>query len=185
MKLFHLDKPLVVWDIVAALLAFKQSAPNYVELVLHKWLSVSNVEAHLGISTGKILSHASRTFSNTTTQKLHLFNIICWHAVLSELKADKINSKQPNLENFGGAEEEKLKFWMELLLCSERELCERLVGFTFSTVLGLMSSLAAKVPRAEGWDPVGWAQMEQWVSLNYDHVQDQLKLLASEVRNLD
>ena len=74
---------------------------------------------------------------------------------------------------------------MELLLGSERELCERLVGFTFSTVLGLMSSLAAKVYRAEGWDPVGLAQMEQWVALNYDHVQDQLKLLASEVRNLD
>ncbi|RVW89056.1 hypothetical protein CK203_029326 [Vitis vinifera] len=131
----HLDKPLVVWDIVAALLAFKQSAPK--------------------------------------------------HVVLSELKADKINSKQPNLEEFGGAEEENLKLWMELLLCSERELRERLVGFAFSTVLGLMSSLAAKVYRAEGWDPVGLAQMEQWVALNYDHVQDQLKLLASEVRNLD
>lgn len=181
----HLDKPLVVWDIVAALLAFKQSAPKYVELVLVKWLSVSNVESHLGLSTGNILSHASRTFSNTTTRKLHLFNIICRHVVLSELKADKINSKQPNLEEFGGAEEEKLKLWMELLLCSERELRERLVGFAFSTVLGLMSSLAAKVYRAEGWDPVGLAQMEQWVALNYDHVQDQLKLLASEVRNLD
>lgn len=181
----HLDKPLVVWDIVAALLAFKQSAPKYVELVLVKWLSVSNVESHLGLSTGKILSHASRTFSNTTTRKLHLFNIICRHVVLSELKADKINCKQPNLEEFGGAEEEKLKLWMELLLCSERELRERLVGFAFSTVLGLMSSLAAKVYRAEGWDPVGLAQMEQWVALNYDHVQDQLKLLASEVRNLD
>ena len=181
----HLDKPLVVWDIVAALLAFKQSAPNYVELTLVKWLSVSNVESHLGHSAGKVLSHASKTFSNTSTRKLHLFNIICRRVVLSELKADKINIKQPNVEEIGGAEEEKLKLWRDLLLCSERELRERLVGFAFSTVLGLMSYLAAKVSKAQGWDPVGLAQMENWVELEYDHVQDQLKLLASEVGDLD
>lgn len=181
----HQDKPLVVWDIVAALLTFKQSSPEYVELILIKWLSVSNVESHLGVSTGEILFHASKTFSNTSTRKLHLFNIICRRVVLCELESDNINSKQPNLEEIGGAEEEKLKLWKELLLCSERELRERLVGFTFSTVLGLMACVPAKVSRAQGWDPVGVAQMEYWVALDYDHVRDQLKLLASEVRDLD
>lgn len=181
----HLDKPLVVWDIVAALLAFKQSAPKYVELILVKWLSISHAELHLGLSTGNISSHASRNFSNMTTRKLHLFNIICRRVILSELKADNINSKQPNLQGFGGAEEENLQLWRELLLCSEKELRERVVGFTFCTVLGLMSNLAAQVSRPEGWDPVGLAQMEQWVALNSDRVKNQLKHLASEVGNLD
>uniref|UniRef100_A0A5B6YNM7 Transcription factor IIIC 90kDa subunit N-terminal domain-containing protein n=2 Tax=Davidia involucrata TaxID=16924 RepID=A0A5B6YNM7_DAVIN len=179
----HLDKPLVVWDVIAALMAFKQSSPKYVEHILNKWL-VSYLGSQLGLSTAKILSHASRFLSNITSRQLHLLNIISRRLVLTKLKADKINSKQQNLEGLCDAEEE-LPLWMELLLSSERELRERLVGFSFSVVLSLVSHSLTNYCKFGYWHPVGLAQMEQWVSLNHDHLQDHLKLLASEVGKLD
>ncbi|KAK9293100.1 hypothetical protein L1049_021085 [Liquidambar formosana] len=181
----HPDKPLVVWDITAALLAFKQSAPKYVEGILIKWLSISYVGSHLSPSTEEMLLHTSRIFQKITSRQLHLLNIICRRVVLSVLKADKINTKQQNLGGLYDAEEEQMTSWMELLLSSERELRERLVGFSFSAILSLVFQSATDFSRLGCWHPFGLAQMERWVALDHDHVQDQLKLLASEVGNLD
>lgn len=175
------NKPLVFWDIITALLAFKRSAGEYVEHILVKWLSLSYVGSHMNLSTEKVLLHVSRIFSKLSSRQLHLLNIICRRILLSDLKTDQINSK---LENFDGLDcsEEKLIMWIKLLLNSERELRERLVGLSFSACIGLMSHSTTFSSQSRNWFPVGLAQMERWVALNHDCVQDQLRVLASEVR---
>lgn len=174
------DRPLVVWDIITALLAFRRSKPEYVEHILIKWLSISYVGSDLNPSEN-VLLYASRIFSKVTSRQLHLLNIICRRVILSEMKADEINSKLLNLEGVNGAEEEQLTLWINLLLNSERELRERLVRFTFSSFKSQMSASATD-SQSRHWFPVGLAQMEQWVELNQDHVQNELRVLASEVR---
>ncbi|KAL7254393.1 hypothetical protein ACSBR1_008731 [Camellia fascicularis] len=166
----HVEKPLVVWDIIEALLTFKQSAPKYVEHVLAKWHA-------------KTFLQSSRLFSKKSSRQLHLLNIISRRVVLAELKADKINRSLKNFEGICGAEEEYLALWLELLLSSERELRERLVAFSFSAVSSIMSRSSTNFDTGY-WHPVGLAQMEQWVALNHDHVRDHLKLLTAEVRKL-
>ncbi|PON71979.1 WD repeat containing protein [Parasponia andersonii] len=175
------EKPLVVWDVVAALLAFKRSAAEYVEHILVKWLSISYVGSHVDLPTEKVLLHVSRILSKISSRQLHLLNIICRRVVLTELKADQINSK---LENFEGLDclEEKLIMWTKLLLSSERELRERLVGLSVSACISLVSHSATFSSQSPNWSPVGLAQMERWVSLNHNYVQDQLRVLASEIR---
>ncbi|XP_018506757.2 uncharacterized protein LOC103962612 [Pyrus x bretschneideri] len=178
------DKHLVVWDIVTALLAFNHSKPEFVEQVLIKWLSISYLGSHVGISAETVLLNVSRSCSKVTSRQLHLLNIICRRVILSEMKADEINSKLLNLKGVHGAEKEKRSLWINLLLNSEKELRERLVGFTFSALLSQMPASAPDSP-SRNWFPVGLAQMEQWIELNHDHVHSQLKVLASEVGKRD
>lgn len=179
------EKALVVWDIVAALLAFKCSAEKYVEYILLKWLSTSHVgsQFQMGLSAEKILPHVSRNLSKHSSRQLHLLNIICRRVILSELKPDQINSKVQNMKGLHCDEEEKLVIWIELLLRSERELRERLIGLSFGAYTALMSHSITISSQSGNWFPVGLAQMEQWVSLNRDLVQDQLSALAIEVGN--
>nr|POF12247.1 hypothetical protein CFP56_41590 [Quercus suber] len=152
----HLDKPLVLWDIIAALLAFKQTTSKFVEHILLKWLLSSYIGYNMDLSAEKILPLVSIRLSKINSRKLHLLTIICRRVMLSELKADQVNSEVQNLEVSHGAEGEQVTMWTELLRCSERELRERLY-------------------------PVGLAQLEHWVALNHERVQDQLKVLSSEV----
>ncbi|KAK6262568.1 hypothetical protein QUC31_008384 [Theobroma cacao] len=179
------DKPLVVWDIIAALLAFKQSASHYVDHVLVKWLSLSLVDSHVEHSIEMILPHVCKSFSKAASRQLHLLNIICRRVLLSEMKADEINS---NLLNLGGLEEadftqdKQHNLWMELLASSERELRERLVGFSFSAYKSIASNAASCSPEPGQWYPHGIPQMEQWVAHHNCHVHEQLKVLASEIR---
>ncbi|KAM5569686.1 hypothetical protein ABKV19_016944 [Rosa sericea] len=175
------DKPLVVWDIATALLAFRRSKPEYVDRIVIKWLTVSSLGSELNSSAENVLLYASRNFSKVTSRQLHLLNIICRRVILSEMKADETNNKLLNMEGVDGAEEEQLTLWINLLLNSERELRERLVGFTFSSFKSRML-VSATNSQSRDWFPVGLTQMEQWVELNQDHVQDQLRVLAAEVR---
>jgi hypothetical protein len=177
----QMDKPLVVWDIIAALLAFKQTTSKFGEYILLKWLLSSYIQYNMDLSAEKILPFVSRSLSKINSRQLHLLNIICRRVMLSELKADQINSEVQNLEVSCGAEGEQLTMWMELLLSSERELRQRLVGFSFYAFISLMSRLTTTAPRSGYWYPVGIAQMEQWVALNHEHVRDQLNVLSSEV----
>lgn len=170
-----IDKPLVVWDIIAALLAFNRSIPNYVDCILVKWLSSLCLGSPADLSTKKVLSHVSKNVSKISTRLLHLVNIICRCVILSDLKADEINGKMLNLEEIYGSAEEKFITWMELLLNSEKELRERLVAFSFSAFITLSSHSTSN------WCPEGIVQMEQWVAHNHEHVRDQLKVLASQV----
>jgi hypothetical protein len=177
----HLDKPLVVWDIIAALLAFKQTASKFVEHIMLKWLSFSFMGSDVDLSAEKVLLHASRSLSKINSCHLHLLNIFCRRVMLSDLKADQINSKLQNLGGLCGAEGEQLTTWMELLFSSERELRERLLGFSFSAFKNLVSHSATTASQPRDWYPDGLAQMEQYVALNLEHVRDELKVLASEV----
>ncbi|XAR52153.1 hypothetical protein NMG60_11020076 [Bertholletia excelsa] len=176
----QVDKPLVIWDIITALLAFKQSTPEYVDHVLAKWL-IPWVGTQLGPSVAKTLSHAPRFLSNMSVRQLHLMNILSRRVVLAELTAEKISYNEKNLEELSDAKEEYITSWLDLLQNSEREIRERLVAFSFSTVSSLISNSSTKFsPRC--WHPVGLAQMEQWIALDRNHIQDHLKLLAGEVR---
>lgn len=177
----HADKPLVVWDIVASLLAFKRSIPEYVEYLVLKWLGISYLGSHIGLSTEKIIANVSRSVPKATSRQLHILNVITRCVMLSELKADQINSNIQNLRAIHDAEDKHLMLWLELLLRSERELRERLVGFTFFSSLNLASHSATKFHLGH-WYPFGLSQMEKWVALNHDWMRDELKALASELK---
>lgn len=176
----HLDKALVVWDITAALLAFKQYIPRYVERVLLKWL-VSIFRSQSGIST--ILSEASRYLPRITSRVLQLLNIITRQVALKKPEADKTVSEQHDLSSSDDAVEEQIKSWMQLHSNIEKELRERLVGFSLSVILSLVSdSHESNGHKFECWTPIGLAQMEKWVNLNSADVNERLKLLAEKVR---
>ncbi|XP_057428156.1 uncharacterized protein LOC130721379 isoform X2 [Lotus japonicus] len=179
-----LDKPLVLWDIIAALLGLKDNKSKYVENLLINWLSLSFLGYHMDLLPENVLSCVSSSLPNVPSRLLHLLNIICRRVVLAELDADQItgiNSKIRNLEGACPDTEKKITMWIEILLRSERELRERLVGLTFSAFRNSMSSFEATPSRPGCWYLVGLAQMEQWVALDQEHVREQLKFIASEL----
>ncbi|KAJ1404236.1 hypothetical protein SESBI_26703 [Sesbania bispinosa] len=178
------DKPVVIWDIIAALSAFKDNKSKYVEHVLIKWLSLSFLGSHMDIPPEKVLSHVCSSMSDIPSRLLHLLNIICRRVILAKLDVDqitRINSKVQNLEEVCPATEKQFTQWIEILLSSERELRERLVGFSFSAFRTSMSRPEATPSQDGCWYPVGLGQMEQWIALDQEHVRDQLKSIASEV----
>ncbi|XP_058086991.1 uncharacterized protein LOC131234044 isoform X2 [Magnolia sinica] len=180
----HAGGLLVLWDVISALLVFKKSASNYVEAILFKWLSSWFLSHHPGLATEEILFQAPNLFPKIDSRHLHLLNIICRRVMLSEMKVDILDSKQHKLGGLNDDEHAGLKLWIELLICSERELRERLVAFTFAAVLSHVSCTGTTLPSGTCWLPVGVAQMEQWVTRNHDQLQDQLKCLGPEVGKL-
>lgn len=172
------DRPLVVWDIIAALLAFKVSAPKYVEQILLRWLSMSFVESDFGLPTEQVLSHTSRSFPKVSSRRLQLVNVICRRLMLPEFKTDQPNRKQPDLGHCG-AKEELMTSWMELISSCERELRERVVGFNMSAAFCHFSCSASTVSKIRYY-PCGIAQMKQWIDLNHDDVQDKQKYYAGK-----
>ncbi|GLT48303.1 hypothetical protein SLA2020_219360 [Shorea laevis] len=178
----YVDQPLVIWDIIAALLVFKQSLPEFFDHVLVKWFSMSFLGFNMGVSVEKLLPNVSKSFSEVASRKLHLLNIICRRVILANLKPSEINNNLQNLGGIEGAEDDKLGLWMELLSNSERELRQRLVGLTFSAFMTSTSNSDTSSSQPGYWCPVGLAQMEQWVGQNCDVVCNQVKLLASEIK---
>ncbi|KAF3662106.1 hypothetical protein FXO38_11359 [Capsicum annuum] len=171
-----LDKPLVVWDVVAALLAFKQSIPKYVKHIILKWLRSS-----VGVSAN--LSEAIKCLSGISSRKLQVLNIISKLVILKKVETDKVDGKSQLLEVFGSVEDEKLD-WTQLHSNSEMELRDRLVGYSFTFFLGVASASDGKGSKPGYWAPVGTAQMKQWVALHCKDVKNHLKLLADEVRSV-
>ncbi|XVE64485.1 hypothetical protein DITRI_Ditri07aG0104500 [Diplodiscus trichospermus] len=181
----HWHKPLVVWDIIAALLAFKRSTPCFVDHILVKWLLKSFGHLHVEHSVEKVLPLVCKSFSKSASRQLHLLNIICRRVILSEVKADELNSKLLNLagvDEADFAQDKQLNLWMELLSSSERELRERFVGFGFSAYKTLASNSATYSSEPGYWYPLGVAQMEQWIAHNDCLVREQLKVLTSEIK---
>ncbi|XP_061365265.1 uncharacterized protein LOC133308636 isoform X2 [Gastrolobium bilobum] len=179
-----LDKPLVLWDIIKALLAFKDYKLKYVEHLLIKWLSLSFLGSHIDLPPEQVLSLVSSSLSNIPSRLLHLLNIICRRVILAELDGDQITriySKTQNVEGVCSTMEKEVTKWIEILLSSERELRGRLVGFSFSALRTSMSHSEATPSQPGRWYPVGLAQMEQWIALEQEHIRDQLKFIASEV----
>ncbi|RHN56853.1 putative transcription factor WD40-like family [Medicago truncatula] len=179
-----LDKPLIFWDIIAALLAFKDNKSKYVEHLVIKWLSLSFLGSHLNLPAEEVLSRVISRLSDIPSRLLHLLNIMCRRVMLAQLDADqitRINSKVQNIEVVCPVIEEQMTKWIEILLVSERELRERQIGFSFSAVKTAMSHLEEPPAQPGRWYPVGLAQMEKWVALNQEHVRDQLKFIVSKV----
>ncbi|KAK6155509.1 hypothetical protein DH2020_009757 [Rehmannia glutinosa] len=179
----NLSRLLNIWDIVAALLAFKQSAPEYVERILLKWLT-SYLRSQFGISV-TVLPEVFKFLPKLSSRQLHLINIINRRVVLKECKQDNMSNKQKDLEGLGVIKDEQVNTWMELLLSSESELLERLVGFCFSAILNLLSNSSIEYFKVGCWSPDGLPQMEQWVSQNGKNVKDHTKFLAAEVGKVD
>lgn len=174
----NLNKPLVIWDVVAALLAFKQSIPEYVDHILLKWLSTSYFQCNDELSAMNILSHVSRNVSMYSTRQLHLLNIICRRVVLSELMQDQVNNDLQDLDGLDNAGDEKDILWKELLLSSEREIRQRLICLSF-IARAKLPSLSTTEDRPGFWHPIGLVQMEQWVRYNHEHLQESVKVIAS------
>ncbi|KAJ8559683.1 hypothetical protein K7X08_003741 [Anisodus acutangulus] len=176
-----LDKPLVVWDVVAALVAFKQSIPKYVKHIVLKWLK-SSVGSQFGVSGN--LSEAIKCLSEISSRKLQLLNIISKLVVLKKAETDKVDGQSRVLEVFGGAEDERLD-WTQLHSNSEMELRDRLVSYTFTVFLDVASDSDGKGSKPGYWVPNGTAQMEQWVVIRRKDIKNPLKLLADKVRTVE
>ncbi|KAF9602272.1 hypothetical protein IFM89_026360 [Coptis chinensis] len=177
------DKPLVIWDVIASFLAIKHSAKSYELCIMMKWISSWCGGCDAGSSMKKMLFHVSQITSKLPSRQLHLLNVICRRFVLSGLKVDIHNSEMYDLEGVG-VEDEHLNLWNNVLDSSERELRERLVAFNFAVVLWQASFSATNVAVGRQWLPVGIAQMEQWIATSPGGVQDPLKLLASKIKKL-
>ncbi|KFK34227.1 hypothetical protein AALP_AA5G117300 [Arabis alpina] len=175
-----LNKPLVLWDMVAAMLAFKQSMPEFVELVLSKWLSVSYLGFHDDIPMEDLVPKISRRLSAVPSRLLHILNVISRRVMLSEIKTEEINRK---LQGQRTNNEEEIDLWLRLLEESERELRERVVGLSFSAYVRAESSLGPVLSSTGNWRPAGLAQLQQWVEMNHDIVPSQLETLSAEVKS--
>ncbi|XP_072091445.1 uncharacterized protein [Arachis hypogaea] len=181
-----LDRPLVLLDIILALLDFKVSMPRYVEHLLIKWISLSFPGFHTDLPNEKTLLQVSSSLSGVPSRMLHLLNIICRRVMLAQLDADEITRISSEVQNTKGeccSMDEQVTKWIAILGSSERELRERLVGFSFCASQTSKSRPGATPFQTGHWYPVGLAQMEQWIALNNDHVRGELKSIASEVTN--
>lgn len=175
----HLNKPVVIWDVVAALLAFKQFAPKYVDHILAKWL-----RSYVGSNSGNspIQTVVSKCLSNITTRQLHLLNIIIRRVILADLKADKVNEENESFVD--GPAKRQMDLWLKLLKSSEKELRERLIYCSFSIIINLVSRSSENLSKLGYWQPAGLAQLENWVNSNHAHIRNSLKVLKSEVKKI-
>ncbi|KAL9225445.1 hypothetical protein vseg_001370 [Gypsophila vaccaria] len=172
------DKQLVIWDVLAAMLAFKQCAPEFIEHLMLSWMEL--LESRLASSTNDIFSDLPRHMSQFSSRQLQLLNILCRRVMVSSsCKVAKGSSMLPNLAKSYDVKGEAK--WLNILLNSEKELRERLVSMSLSTVLVDMSRPAPK-EESGMWNPIGIAQMVEWVMQNQDNVHHELNLLAAEVR---
>ncbi|CAI0442592.1 unnamed protein product [Linum tenue] len=172
-------KPLVVWDIITALLVFKDSIPKYVDYLLGRWLSTAFLDGQHSdyLPLSEVLTLSSKSFSEVPSRLLHLLNIMSRRIILSEMKAEELNSNVTT--DTTSVRHETLELGLQTLLESERELRERLVGLSFAAFSGGSHSAATSSSQLESWSPLGVMQMEQWVVSNHAHVRNQLKSNAS------
>lgn len=175
------SKLLSILDIVAALLAFKQSAPKYVEHILLKWLA-SCFGSNIEISSSS--SEVFKFLPNLSSRQLHLINIISRRVVLKEYIVENMNGKEHILEGLSDDKKEHITLWVELLFSCENELLKRLVSISFSASSSLPSNSSEEISKVGGWSPDGLPQMEQWVLQNEKNVKDRSKFLAAEIRNI-
>lgn len=166
---------LVLWDVVAALQGFKKFAPAFLETLLHIWASSIFRDDPQCVAINASSGQWHDMMPYVSLRKLHLLNIICRKVMLG-------NHAQygPGAENGNDATAE---FWNTLLIRSEREVRERLVGFTFAAVLKRIAYLSKGTSTENNWFPVGVSQMDSWVSMN-DEVHKQLQSIRSKIKDL-
>lgn len=171
------NRLLNIMDIVAALRAFKQSAPKYVEHILLKWLA-SCLGSKFEISR-KLLSEASKLLPMLSSRRLHLINVISRQVVLKEYITENVSCKEHVLEGLSGDKKEHINLWMDLLFICENELLLRLVSISSSAILSPPFNSSEELSRVGG---DGLPQMEQWVLQNVK--DDDSKFLAAEIREV-
>ncbi|KAH6823497.1 hypothetical protein C2S53_019493 [Perilla frutescens var. hirtella] len=177
------NRLLNILDIVAALLAFKQSAPKYVEHILLKWLASCLGSKSENFPT--LLSEAFKFLPKLSSRQLHLINIVSRRVVLKGFITENARGKKLVLEGLSDDKKEHINLWMELLLSCENELLERLVGISFFSVLSLPSNSSEVFSKVGDWSPDGLPQMEQWVLQNEKNVKKHSKFLAAEIRKVE
>ncbi|XP_072957508.1 uncharacterized protein [Typha angustifolia] len=178
-----IDKMLVLWDVITALQAFKKSSTTFVENLLSKWISCWFSDDQPSVSVEKILLRVQSMLSKVCSRKIHLLNIICRRLMSTEMTAELHNWGQHNFNEINNNDKE-IDSWNKYLVNSERKQQERLVALTFSTVLSRVACLSNEFSVDTCWFPVGVAQMEHWIVLNNEVVDNRLKVLRSEIREL-
>jgi len=175
-KYENVEKGLALWDVVAALQGFKKYAPTFLETLMDMWISALFSGDPQCVSIDSPSCSRQDMLPSVSLRKLHLLNIICRKVMLS-------NHAQlgPDAEN---GNDSKTEFWNTLLIRSERELRERLVGFTFAAVLKRTAYSFNDTSTENSWFPVGVAQMDSWVTMNDGEVHNQLKYLRSRIKDL-
>ncbi|XP_039848692.1 uncharacterized protein LOC120707755 isoform X5 [Panicum virgatum] len=175
-KYENVEKGLALWDVVAALQGFKKYAPTFLETLMDMWISALFSGDPQCVSIDSPSCSRQDMLPSVSLRKLHLLNIICRKVMLS-------NHAQlgPDAEN---GNDSKTEFWNTLLIRSERELRERLVGFTFAAVLKRTAYSFNDTSTENIWFPVGVAQMDSWVTMNDGEVHNQLKYLRSRIKDL-
>ncbi|KAI5657533.1 hypothetical protein M9H77_26326 [Catharanthus roseus] len=174
----NVEKPLVLWDVVAALSAFKQSAPKYLDHILLKWMT-SLFRSQFDVLSARS-SEIFKFLSSLTTRQLHILNLIGRHVVLKGLSSNHTDSKGKDFQELNVTEEQNI-VWSFMLQYSEKELRERLLYTNFSGAISLASFSSTDLSKHGCWTPVGFGQMMKWVEINMDDMKDHLKLLAREV----
>ncbi|XP_038982100.1 uncharacterized protein LOC103720062 [Phoenix dactylifera] len=182
----NVDKLLVLWDILAALLAFKKLNPTFVENLLFKWITSWFLDYQSSISIEKILSHVHSMLPKISSRKIHLLNIICRRLMLSDERAGTPKREQHKLTKLNNDEAKvaKVELWNKLLFKNEKELQERLVAFNFAAALSRATCSPKDFPVGTNWFPIGVPQMQQWVAINGGLVHNQLKVLSAKVEEL-
>ncbi|XP_039816965.1 uncharacterized protein LOC120679442 isoform X2 [Panicum virgatum] len=175
-KYENVEKGLALWDVVAALQGFQKYAPTFLETLMDMWISAlfSGDPQCVSINAPSCSRHDM--LPSVSLRKLHLLNIICRKVLMLSNHAQL----GPDAEN---GNDSKTEFWSTLLIRSERELRERLVGFTFAAVLKRTAYSFNGTSTENSWFPVGVAQMDSWVSMNGE-VHNQLKYLRSRIKDL-
>ncbi|CAI9108897.1 OLC1v1008599C1 [Oldenlandia corymbosa var. corymbosa] len=176
----HGNKPLVIWDIVASMLALRQCVPNHVVNIIIQWLR-SLFGSMFEVSPA-FLFETSKRLSNITSRQLQLLNVIGRRVFIREPELDKTISKGQGVKELGSVEEEQ-NFWLRLVGDSEREIRERLFAVNCLAILRSDSFFSNKFVNDRSQTPVGLSQMMWWVSLNQDDLKDRVKSLAAEIGN--
>ncbi|KAL6845634.1 hypothetical protein ACP4OV_025129 [Aristida adscensionis] len=169
------ERALVLWDVIAALQGFKKSAPEFLNTLMHNWISdlFSDDPQSAYIDDP---SHSTRDMmSQITLRKLHLLNIICRKVMLMDHTQYSLDAEN---------RDSSIDLWNDLMASSERELRERLVAFTFAAVLKRTSYSLKGAAIENCWFPVGVAQMEAWLSFSDGEVHNQLKFLRARIKDL-
>ncbi|RCV26940.1 hypothetical protein SETIT_5G285800v2 [Setaria italica] len=175
-KYENVEKSIVLWDVVTALQGFKKYAPAFLETLMDIWISALFSDDRQCVSINSPSYSRHDILPSVSLRKLHLLNIICRKVMLSDHA-----QHGPGAEN---GNDSATDFWNTLLIRSERELRERLVGFTFAAVLKRTAFLLKGTSTENSWFPVGVAQMDSWVSMN-DEVHNQLSYLRSRIKDLE
>ncbi|KAK4764871.1 hypothetical protein SAY86_025961 [Trapa natans] len=170
------SKWLVVWDVIAALLVFKRTAPKIAEQFVVEWLSKAYLGLHADLQIKDILSHMSRSFSKFTSRQLQLLNVICRRVALSEVKPEQISHGVVKQGMLDGSANEEVGSWVGLVLGSEMELRKRLVDCSLSACSRTRSHPEESKRQNELWSPSVCRQMKQWVACKASEEKQQKDL---------